>query len=166
MFGPTGGRPVAPRAPDATAELAIAAVIGVVFGVGSLLWVAAEMAGRVAHGHWPHLGLAGAAVAAIRLSGHLGQPRRAWPPAVRAQLGSAAVFWASLAAEIALLATFAIVAGRLVHAYHSNVRRRARRPGMASAAELRRELSVTARRRRAGIVRPSLDVRANRGGRR
>jgi hypothetical protein len=166
MFGPTGGRPVAQRPPDVAAELAIAALMGVVFGVGSLLWVAAEMAGRVTYGRWPHLGLATAAVAAIRLPGHLGQPRTAWPSEVRAQFGSATVFWASVVAEIALLATSAIVAGRVVHAYHSNVRRRARRPGMASAAELRRELSVTARRRRAGIVRPSLDVRANREGRR
>ena len=95
------------------AELLVAGGFAAACGVGAALWATGQVAGLIAGGRWPPVGLADMAGVLVRLPGSVGNPARAWPAGARDLLPGAVGFYAVLlvlgALVLALL--FAAVRG-------------------------------------------------------
>jgi hypothetical protein len=143
--------------PGIAGELALVGALGALLLGGALVWSAGQLGAWLAHGRWPQLPVSGGLAVALRLPGQLSHPARAWPPALRPQLGPAPLFWAVLAVEMVAVLGVAVAGLAWWRSFVARGGQRGRRPGMASAAELRGELSARTRRRRAEQVRPGLD---------
>jgi hypothetical protein len=93
------------------------------------VWCAAELGGRLTHGHWPDLTLTAAALSIRHLVTHPDAVAAAWPRDTRAGLPGAAVFWGVWAGIVLVTVT---VAGMVVYRV---VRRRAIRRAERDAVE-------------------------------
>jgi len=71
--------------------------IAVVVVVGGLVWLTGQLAGLLASGGWPHVGVAELPGILIRLRQHAGDPAAAWPASVRDQLPGPLAIYATLA---------------------------------------------------------------------
>lgn len=67
------------------------------------VWCAAELGGRLEHGHWPAVGLAGAALALRHLAVHPGAFTAAWPAQARPDLPGPGAFWGVWAALVGIV---------------------------------------------------------------
>ena len=76
-------------------------LLGAAAGVGVLLWVWAGVAGAVFGAGWPHLSIAQLSRVVTRVWSHLGDPRRAYPPAVQQGLPGPVGFYAALVPVLA-----------------------------------------------------------------
>lgn len=128
--------------------LVLGLVIVVVLG-GAGTWLTGQLAGLLFAGKWPPVGFGDAVETALRLPGHLANPRAAWPARARADLPGAPGMWisATLATAMAGFA-FAVALGWAV-------RLRPHR-GFASYAQLRASLAVRTVALHGRVVRPSL----------
>ena len=89
------------------AELLVAGGFAAACGVGAALWATGQVAGLIAGGRWPPVGLADMAGVLVRLPGSVGNPARAWPAGAQGLLPGAVGFYAVLLAlgALVLLAT-------------------------------------------------------------
>jgi type IV secretory pathway TraG/TraD family ATPase VirD4 len=149
---------VSPAAPTAATEpwVALAVVCAAELGV---LLAGAELAALAFGAHQPLPHPSHVLGATVRLGHHLSDPAAAWPTAEGALLPGPVAYWATTAAvQLAL----AVGAGWAATTWgrRSRIGSRARgRPGFASRAQVRRQLSARAVRRRAPRVRPRLSLR-------
>jgi type IV secretion system protein VirD4 len=68
-------------------------LIAIAAGLLGAVWLWGGLSGTLFGGGWPHPGVTGLAGVLVRLPGHLGDPARAWPAAVRRRLpGSAGIY--------------------------------------------------------------------------
>lgn len=105
------GRPV--RSPTASADPVIVAVLAAASGVAGWIWATGELAGWSATGRWPDVGTAALAVVIGRLPHFLGDPRQAWPAAVRRTMPPAVVFYLWAAAGLPVLLAVALAVRRV-----------------------------------------------------
>jgi type IV secretion system protein VirD4 len=131
-----------PRAAMTVEDLLLLYVVAAVGGVGALgllAWGIGQLAGRLAHGSWPEVPAGAAFGVATRLPAHLGDPRLAWPPAVRDQLAGPVLFYGLTGGLLAVLVTVGVVAA--AHTGHPDRgqprRERDRSPSWATARQLR-----------------------------
>jgi type IV secretory pathway TraG/TraD family ATPase VirD4 len=104
----------------------IAGLAAFLAAAGLLLWCAGQLAGRLAHGTWPHVPPSASAGIAVRLPAHASHPALAWPAGVRTQLGGPVAFYLILAVEVVLVG-FAVAAVWLrVVRWRAGARRRTR----------------------------------------
>jgi len=135
---------------DTAADAVLLAVIGLAVSVSAAMWLAGELSALLFLGRWPALSPAAGLQAALRLPGHLGDPRQAWAASDRRQL-PAGILPFAVAGPLALAAVCLAVASA---ARHVTAGRRTR--GFASRADLRASLAVRAVTGRGKTVRPSL----------
>jgi type IV secretion system protein VirD4 len=77
-----------------------------------VVWLAGTLAGLLATGHAPHVGLSGVALVLVHLPSHLADPALAWPADQRHRLpGSLAI---QVALAVSLVLVLAVLAGVLV----------------------------------------------------
>jgi type IV secretory pathway TraG/TraD family ATPase VirD4 len=122
-------------------------MIVTVLGAGT--WLTGELAALLFDGRWPQISFGTAVSAALRLPGHLGDPRQAWPLADQRELPGLAGFAVTAVLVLGLLAAAGVAAARIWS------RGRPER-GFASRADLLVSLSERAVIARAAAVRPSL----------
>src|SRR5690349_12302290 len=71
-----------------------AAALVVTVGLATLaVWSGAQLAARAVSGRWLDAGMGDALGAMVRLPSHWKTPADAWPPAVRAWVPRASVYW-------------------------------------------------------------------------
>jgi type IV secretion system protein VirD4 len=128
--------------------IAIGLGLFVVAGAGTWLW--GEIAGLLAHGTLPPVGISQCVSIALRLPAHVHDPRGAWPPTSVGFLPGPALFYS---AGVLLLV---IMAGAFVGAACVWVRVKRRDDGFATRKDLKTHLAETAVLSRGPIVRPSL----------
>jgi hypothetical protein len=75
--------------------------IAVVVVVGGLVWLTGQVAGLLASGSWPHVGLSELPGILVRLREHAGDPAAAWPANVRGRLPGPLGMYATLAGILA-----------------------------------------------------------------
>ncbi|MHB8659037.1 MAG: type IV secretory system conjugative DNA transfer family protein [Solirubrobacteraceae bacterium] len=128
-------------------DTAMLALIGILLGVGIILWLWGGLAGLLFGTAWPRMDIGGLFGVLVRLPGHLGRPALAWPPGARRQLPGPAGVYGALAFLAAALGAIAAVSGRLsgLPGGHRGAR-------WASSAELR----TLAGRRSGGVGRLAL----------
>ena len=139
-----------------TVELSPAEWVGVLVAaavavVGLPVWLAAGAAGLVHTGRWPDLGPGTVAAAIQRWPGHLGDPRDAFPHALRTSLPGPFLFYLCVLAILASLIAFALLAARAWRLVAGGGSR-----GYAAPTEVRRHLSAAAARQRGRHARPSV----------
>ena len=78
-------------------EILLLVALGILLGVGVLVWMWAGVAGALFGSGWPRQSADELAGVLGRLPDHLADPRLAWPAAARAGLPSPAGFYAALA---------------------------------------------------------------------
>ena len=92
----------ASRGDDFTLTLATVG-IGVVLGAASLVWLAGQLAGFIAHHSWPRTPVSSSVAILLRLPAHLAHPSLAWPTAAQRTIpGPVAVYVALTALLIAI----------------------------------------------------------------
>ena len=149
------------------AELLVAGAFAAAFGVGAALWATGQVAGLIAGGRWPAVGLGEMAGVLVRLPGSVGDPARAWPAGAQGLLPGAVGFYAVLLAlgALVLALLFAAVRG-WDHVREQGLGlggpRRRRRPG-ARRPRARQRTERTARWARVADVRQLLVPGAERG---
>lgn len=138
---------------DIAVRLALLAIclLLFVFAVGSL-WLAGQLSGLITGHGWPAAGPADAPRIAFGIVAHHHHPVDAWPTAAR---GDIAVGW--------LLPLWAILFASSTIGFTAAMlrvgRRRIRRRGFASRAQVNALLSADAVRARVDVVRPGLTIR-------
>jgi type IV secretion system protein VirD4 len=125
---------------------AAAAVAGILL---TGIWLTGQLAGLLFRQAWPPVSAGQSLSIAGRLAGHLGDPRMAWPPAVRSSLPGPAGFAAAAVLTAAGLTAAVILVARQLTAGRS-------RRGYASRRQIQRRLSEKAVIGRALVLRPSL----------
>jgi type IV secretion system protein VirD4 len=73
-------------------------LLGGLVGVGALLWLTGELAGRLFHGAWPPVTASQIASVVVRFPHHLADPAHAWPVRARHEIPGPAAFYGTLAA--------------------------------------------------------------------
>ena len=73
------------------------AALGVLAALGTVLWLAGEVSGRLFRGGWPAVGASAATGILARFATHAGDPARAWPAPQRTLLPGPAGFYVTLA---------------------------------------------------------------------
>jgi type IV secretory pathway TraG/TraD family ATPase VirD4 len=126
----------------------------VVTVLGAGTWLTGELAALLFDGRWPRVSFASAVSAALRLPGHLGDPRQAWPAAEQGDLPGPVGFAVAVVLVLGMFAAVTVLAVRIW------TRGRPQR-GFASRADLVVSLAARAVTARAGTVRPSLAGRKN-----
>ena len=87
--------------------------VALIGALGVILWTAGQLAGLLAHGHWPDVPLHSAPALAVRIPGHLDDPAQAWPPGVRQQQAGSLVFYlVALVLLVSLLLVFLVGSSR------------------------------------------------------
>jgi hypothetical protein len=127
-------------------EKVIAVSTGAVVALGLVSWASGELSGFLSHHHWPKVPARQAPIIGIHVLAHLAHPANAWPPNQRMQLGPAPLLTIMLLFTAGAALAAGLLVARTAHQLFANPRIPAL-PGLATAAELRRELSATARRR-------------------
>jgi type IV secretion system protein VirD4 len=94
---------------DGLSDGAMLALIGVVAGLGLLIWLWGGLAGALFGGGWPRLGSGGPFTVILRLPTRLADPARAWPPAARSRLPGTAGCYAALALAVGVTAVPAVM---------------------------------------------------------
>src|SRR6266542_3510452 len=90
-------------------------LLAAVFALSAAVWAGAEIAARVfGAGVWLDVGLGDSARAFLRLSEHVGDPRRAWPLPYRHLLPGPVAYWACTLVVFAGLAVVVIPAVTLL----------------------------------------------------
>lgn len=110
--------PTPAPAPDsgfAPSEVLLGALLTVVASVGGVAWIVGQIAGRVAGGGWPPVGLGEMPSVLVRLPEHVSNPARAWPSDAQPLLPGPGVFYAIAVAVMALLATALLAVVRTWH---------------------------------------------------
>ncbi|HEX5983051.1 MAG TPA: type IV secretory system conjugative DNA transfer family protein [Solirubrobacterales bacterium] len=77
-------------------------------------WLIGALAGLAFGGGWTSIGLSEAALTAVKLPSHLGDPRAAWPQSVQGRLPGAAGFYASAVFVFGALGALLLLARRVV----------------------------------------------------
>jgi type IV secretion system protein VirD4 len=135
---------------DGVTDMILIGLLVTAVAVALATWLAGQLAGLLFLGRWPPANLADGLEAALRLPGHLADPRQAWPASVRGSLPAGAVRFAVAGLlSLAALSAGAVFAGR-------QARGRRRRRGFASRADLNASLTPRAVIARGKAVRPSL----------
>jgi type IV secretion system protein VirD4 len=99
---------------ERVAEVLVAALGGLCVA-GAMLWLAGELAGRIAHGAWPSVGLIDAPGLAWGLMQHPADPAAGWPSGTRSQAPPAGLFYALLGTLLATALAGAVLAiGRIM----------------------------------------------------
>jgi type IV secretion system protein VirD4 len=91
--------------------LALAAIGAAVL---TTIWMIGALAGLVFGGGWTSIGVSEAALTAVKLPSHLGDPRAAWPEQVQAKLPGAAGFYLSAVLVFGALGGLLLLARRAV----------------------------------------------------
>lgn len=99
----------------APSEVLLATLLAVVAGVGGLVWIVGQIAGRVVGGGWPPVGLGEMPSVLVRLPQHLSDPARAWPNDAQPLLPGPVLFYAVAVASLALLAAALLAVVRTWH---------------------------------------------------
>jgi type IV secretory pathway TraG/TraD family ATPase VirD4 len=128
--------------------ITIGLALSALAGIGTWLW--GELAGLLAHGALPRVAVSQSLSIALRLPGHLRDPRAAWPPEVAVSLPTSPLFYGTAG----LLLVF--VAGLFVAASRVWVRFKRRDDGFATRRDLAAHLAQPAVMARGPVVRPSL----------
>jgi type IV secretion system protein VirD4 len=123
-------------------DTAVLVAIGSAATVLALLWLWGGIAGAVFGGGWPHVDASQLARVLIHLPGHLGDPARAWPDAIRSRMPGPEGFYAALCLLFSIAGVLALAVSR------AGVRVGARRPGARWAG--RDDLRPLHRHRSAG----------------
>ena len=134
---------------DNATDLVLLASVTAVAVLGAGTWLTGELAALLFDGRLPTVSFASAVAAALRLPGHLNDPRQAWPAGVRDELPGLAGF------AVAGVLVLAVLAAGTVFAVRAWSRRHPQR-GFASRADLAASLAERAVIARAPAVRPSL----------
>ncbi len=102
------------HAPGHGLELAILVALGVIAGLGMLLWVSTGLAAVLSGKQWPTMSAGAVGHALLALPSHFADPRLAWPPAVRAGMPGPVPFYLALVLVLAITAAAAgvFVCGR------------------------------------------------------
>ena len=107
--------PASAQAPGAVGpgELLVAGAFAAAFAAAGVLWATGQVAGLLAGGRWPAVGLGDMAGVLLRLPGDVGNPAGAWPAGARDLLPGAVGFYAVLLAlgALVLALLFAAVRG-------------------------------------------------------
>ena len=145
-----GGRTVArPGVLDSPGEYLLVTLLVLLAAAMTGTWATGQLAGLLFRQSWPHAGISQSLSIVLRLPGHLGDPRMAWPAQARGSLPGLAGFAVAAVLTAALMAAAAVVTGRRVLTGRS-------RRGYASARQIRTRLSEKAVLARADVIRPSL----------
>ena len=113
-------------------DTTVLAVIASMVAVVAFLWLWGGIAGAVFGGGWPGLGADRLLSVLVRLPGHLDDPARAWPGAMRSRLPGPGGFYAALCLLSSIAGTVAVAlsrAGVLVTARRRGSGARWARPG-------------------------------------
>ncbi len=100
------------RSREGISDPAALAIVGVVAGIGLLLWLWGGVAGALFGAGWPRLGAGQLLGVLVRLPGHLGDPAGAWPARTRAGLPGAGGFYGALGLLAAVIWAGAVAGGR------------------------------------------------------
>ncbi len=92
----------------------LVAVMAMLAGAGGLVWLTGQAAGRIWHGRWVPVRATDVAATVARWPGSAGDPRRAWPPAVRPDLPAGAWLYAVAGAIVIVAAAVAAAGWRLL----------------------------------------------------
>ena len=146
------GDQASPRAgiADTAADAILIGVLAAAVILGAGTWLTGQLAALLFLGRWPSASLADGLEAALRLPGHLADPRQAWPASAQRDLPGGALPFA-----VAGLLSLAVLSSAAVFTVRRAAGRRRRR-GLASRADLNASLSVRAVIDRGKAVRPSL----------
>ena len=153
-YGSLPPRHSAGRVADRNGDI-VAAALGAAVGVaGSGVWATGEVAGWLWRGKWPSTPVASVPLILLRLPGHAGDPRQAWPAAARRGLPGPAAF--DLTA--AVVAILALAAGAAVWAAVRAA------PGRGTRARARYRGVAAGTRRNSGASHwPTAPARVRRG---
>lgn len=146
--GPSPARHLVHDAKDMVIMLGLA-LLGAA-AVGTWLW--GEAAGLLARGALPRVPLSQSLTIALRLHGHLRDPRTAWPPDAAALLPGSTAFYCA-GAVLLVIAAGLLMAGVRVWA-----RVKRREDGFATRKDLAVHLAEPAVIKRGPVVRPSLSA--------
>jgi type IV secretion system protein VirD4 len=119
-----------------------------VAGIGTWLW--GEAAGLLTHGALPRVPVSQSLSIALRLPGHLRDPRAAWPPESAALLPGSTAFYCAGAILLGVGAVLAVAGARTWARY------KRRDDGFATRKDLAVHLAQSAVLKRGPVVRPSL----------
>lgn len=134
---------------DSPADIILVATTAVAALAGTGTWLTGQLAAVLFLGRWPAVTFPDALQAAVRVPGHLADPRQAWPAAVRPDLPGMPGF--AIAAVLAF-GGLAFVAAAAVRWWQGHRPHR----GFASRAQLRTALSERAVIACGTVLRPSL----------
>jgi len=98
---------------DRASELVLAFALGLVLGLGVLLWVSTGLAGLLFKTGWPHITTAGLTHALLAMPAHLADPRMAWPESIRSAIPGPVAFYAALALVLVTIAVLLAAVKRL-----------------------------------------------------
>ena len=130
----------ASAAPGGGGSLALAAAAAAVAVAGGLVWWSGQLAGLVGRGRWPEIAPSVGLWVLLRLPGHFGHPRLAWPPPARAEVPGGVPL---VAGGVASLLSGSVVAYGLVQVWRRVPRRTSagsRRAASPRAAERTRRV--------------------------
>lgn len=100
--------------PGQHTEVAVWTLLLIVVGLLVMVWGAAEISARLAHGAWPGVGLGDAALAMGRLGAYKFNWDRAWDPETRQVLAGPRWFWGVFIAEAVLFVLLFWPAWRII----------------------------------------------------
>jgi hypothetical protein len=134
---------------DSASDALLFAALAVIAAIGAGTWLTGQLAALLFRGRWLPAGFPAALGAALRLPGHLADPRQAWPAPVRQDLPGLPGFAVAAMLSGAALGAAAVLVAR------GRARRYPHR-GFASRRDLRVTLSERAVAARGPAVRPTL----------
>lgn len=144
--GPSPARHLVHDGKDMVIMLGLALVAAA--GIGTWLW--GEAGGLLTRGALPRVPVSQSLSIALRLPGHLGNPREAWPPAAAKLLPGSTAFYCAGAVLLAAVCALLLAGARVW------VRFKRRDDGFATRKELAVHLAETAVIKRGPVVRPTL----------
>lgn len=103
-------------------NLAFIAVLGLL-GFGAILWATGELSGSLATGRRPGASFSEMGGVVVRIFEHAGDPKLAWPKAVRADMAGPVAFYATLALLVGVASALALGAYRVFVGSFSGERR-------------------------------------------
>jgi type IV secretion system protein VirD4 len=145
-------------------DSAVTVIMALALGIGTWVWLSGELAAWLAAGRGLHIPVASLVTVIGRLPAHLGDPRRAWPSAARAELPGPALFYLCSALVLGGAATVASVGWR-ARARRVTDRAKRRRPARPRAAGGARAGSAWAGGARWAVRRDLAALRIRRPGR-
>jgi type IV secretion system protein VirD4 len=136
-------------AASSASDLVLGVALGVAAAVGAGTWLTGQLAALLFRGRWPSVSFPAAVEAALAVPHHPGDPREAWPAAVRPDLPGLTGF------AVAAAVTLGVLGAGVAFGIRGWARRHPQR-GFASHAHLRASLSARSVIARGPAVRPSL----------